>query len=581
MRWTEAFIPTLKEDPSDADVVSHKLMVRSGMMRRLANGIFNMLPLGWKVVRKVEAIVREEMNLAGGHELHMPILHPSELWTESGRWGVYGKELFRVTDRHDRKYAMGPTHEEVITDIARKELRSYRDLPVNLYQIQTKFRDEMRPRFGVMRAREFIMKDAYSFHDSEESLDETYRAMHRAYERIFFRCGLETRPVEADSGAIGGDVTHEFMVLADSGESEVFYCKCGYFASQDRVEAPEPKPPKESPQELEEVETPNQKTVEEVSAFLKVTPGTLVKTLLYVTESGLVAALIPGDREINETKLWNALGGVDMEMASPEKIMEATGAPVGFSGPVGLSPGVRIIADRLVKGMANFVTGANKDNHHYVNVNLGRDVSPGEFADLSTVVAGDPCPRCGLPLDSKRGIEVSQIFKLGTKYSESMGATYLDKDGVAKPFIMGCYGLGVTRTVAAAIEAFHDESGIIWPMSIAPYHVLVLPINVTEERTASVAEGIYESLSARGIEVLLDDRDERPGVKFKDADLIGIPLRVTVGEKGLAQGVVELRDRKSGEVTKVKVDEAADRAAAIVKERLENLSLPPEGHIRD
>jgi prolyl-tRNA synthetase len=577
MKWTEAFIPTLKEDPSDADVISHKLMVRSGMMRRLANGIFNMLPLGWRVVRKVEAIVRDEMDMAGGQELHMPILHPSELWTETGRWGVYGKELFRVTDRHDRKFAMGPTHEEVITDIVRRELRSYRDLPTTLYQIQTKFRDEMRPRFGVMRAREFIMKDAYSFHESDESLDETYRAMHRAYERIFTRCGLTTRPVEADSGAIGGDVTHEFMVLADSGESEVFYCKCGYFASQDRVEAPEPEASKENQNELKEVSTPNQKTVEEVSAFLGVGPGDLVKTLLYETEKGMVAALIPGDREINETKLWNALGGVEMEMASPEKIQEATGAPVGFSGPVGLSSGIRVIADRLVKGMANFVTGANKDDFHFINVNLNRDVKPNEFADLSTVRAGDPCPHCGLSLDSKRGIEVSQIFKLGTKYSESMGATFLDRDGAAKPFIMGCYGLGVTRTVAAAIEAFNDESGIIWPMSIAPYHVLVLPINVTHEKTFSVAKDIYSSLAGRGVEVLLDDRDERPGVKFKDADLIGIPLRVTVGEKGLAQGVVELRERKSGEVTKVKVEEATGVAAAIVAESLEALSLPPVG----
>lgn len=571
MRWSRAFIPTLKEDPSDAEVVSHRLMIRAGLMRRLANGIFTMLPLGWRAVRKVERIVREEMNRAGAQELLMPIMHPGEIWMETGRWGIYGAELFRLNDRHDRKFALGPTHEEVITDIARRELRSYRDLPINLYQIQTKFRDEIRPRFGVMRAREFIMKDAYSFHASEESLQETYQAMHDAYHRIFIRCGLETLPVRADSGAIGGDVTHEFMVLADTGESEVFYCECGYNATGDRAEAARPEENKGKRKALKEVSTPGKKTVEEVSEFLKVSPSDLVKTLLYETDEGIVAALVPGDREINDAKLARALGGGAPEMASPERIQEVTGAPVGFSGPVDLGSDLRLIADWGVKGMANFVTGANAADRHLVNVNLERDVKPSEYADLVHTRAGDPCSECGRPLKSRRGIEVSQIFKLGTKYSESMGATFLGEDGVARPFIMGCYGLGVTRTVAAAIEAFHDESGVIWPMSMAPYQVLVLPINVSDESTFGVAEGIYEELGRSGIEALIDDRDERPGVKFKDADLIGIPLRITVGERGLSQGVVELKERGSSEVKKVKVAEASGAARGIVHERLKAL----------
>ncbi len=571
MRWSRAFIPTLKEDPSDAEVVSHRLMIRAGLMRRLANGIFTMLPLGWRAVRKVERIVREEMNRAGAQELLMPIMHPGEIWMETGRWGIYGAELFRLNDRHDRKFALGPTHEEVITDIARRELRSYRDLPINLYQIQTKFRDEIRPRFGVMRAREFIMKDAYSFHASEESLQETYQAMHDAYHRIFIRCGLETLPVRADSGAIGGDVTHEFMVLADTGESEVFYCECGYNATGDRAEAARPEENKGKRKALKEVNTPGKKTVEEVSEFLKVSPSDLVKTLLYETDEGIVAALVPGDREINDAKLARALGGGAPEMASPERIQEVTGAPVGFSGPVDLGSDLRVIADWGVKGMANFVTGANAADRHLVNVNLERDVKPSEYADLVHTRAGDPCGECGRPLKSRRGIEVSQIFKLGTKYSESMGATFLGEDGVARPFIMGCYGLGVTRTVAAAIEAFHDESGVIWPMSMAPYQVLVLPINVSDESTFGVAEGIYEELGRSGIEALIDDRDERPGVKFKDADLIGIPLRITVGERGLSQGVVELKERGSSEVKKVKVAEASGAARGIVHERLKAL----------
>jgi prolyl-tRNA synthetase len=571
MRWSEAFIPTLKEDPADAEIVSHKLLVRAGLMRRLANGIFSFLPLGWRVVRNVERIVREEMNRSGALELLMPIMHPGELWIETGRWNVYGKELFRISDRHDRKFALGPTHEEVITDIVRKELRSYRDLPVNLYQIQTKFRDEVRPRFGVMRAREFMMKDSYSFHATEESLQETYMEMHKAYSRIFTRCGLDTIPVRADSGAIGGDVTQEFMVLADTGESEVFFCDCGYNATGDRAEAARPDEAAEEPKAIEEVDTPDQKTIEEVSAFLKVGPERLVKTLLYETEEGLVAALVPGDREINESKLGRALGGIAFEMATPETILEATGAPVGFSGPVGLKKHVRLIADWGVRAKANFVTGANVADKHMLNVNLKRDVNPSEFFDLVHTLPGEPCAECGKPLNSKRGIEVSQIFKLGTKYSTSMGATFLDKDGEAKPIIMGCYGLGVTRTVAAAIEAFHDENGIIWPMSIAPYQVLVLPINVSHSETFSTAEGIYNDLRAAGIEVLLDDRDERPGVKFKDADLIGIPLRITVGEKGLKDGVVELKERSSSEVKRVKLEEAAAAARAIVEDETKRL----------
>ena len=571
MRWTEFLLPTLKETPAEAETPSHKLMLRAGLIRKLSSGIYNILPLGLRVTHKVAAIVREEMNRIGGLEVLMPILSPAELWEESGRWGIYGKELMRLQDRHDRFFALGPTHEEIVTDIIRGEVRSYRQLPLTLYQIQTKFRDELRPRFGVIRAREFMMKDAYSFHRDEECLARTYDKMYEAYTRIFTRCGLRFGPVEADSGAIGGDVTHEFMVFAETGESQVFACDCGYAATGETAECVIDMPDASGePKALEKVETPGMKTVEEVTAFLKKGPEELIKTIIYIVEGESVAVLIRGDREINEIKLARVLGTPNFGMANPEDIEKVTGGPLGFSGPVGLKD-VRILADRTVKGACNVVTGANQADAHYVNVNLGRDFDVAEFHDLVTVVAGDICVRCGKPLGTWRGIEVGQIFKLGTKYSRIMKATFLDEEGKEHPFVMGCYGIGVTRTVAAAVEQNNDKDGIIWPISIAPFEVHVLPTNVTDPELREAAESIYEGLTELGIQVLLDDRDERPGNKFKDADLVGTPIRVTVGEKSLKEGKVEIRMRKTGEVVKIETGDAVARISEVVREEKKKL----------
>jgi prolyl-tRNA synthetase len=556
MRWTEFFLPTHKETPSEAEVPSHILMLRAGLMLRLSSGIYSMLPFGLRAVHKVAAIVREEMNRIGGLEVLMPILSPAELWMESGRWGVYGKELMRVKDRHDRFFALGPTHEEVITDIVRREIRSYRQLPLTLYQIQTKFRDELRPRFGVVRAREFMMKDAYSFHRDDESLAETYGKMHEAYTRTFKRCGLRFGAVEADSGAIGGDVTHEFMVFADTGESQVWACDCGYAATSETAEGTPPVHEGDGPLgRLEKVSTPGMKTVEEVTDFLNRKPWELLKTIIYNAEGRYVAVLIRGDREINEIKLHKVLKTPHVEMATAAEIERLTGGPLGFSGPVGLE-GLRVVADHTVSGMRNMVTGANEGDAHYVNVNLERDFSVDEFEDVLLVAESDRCRRCGEPLSTWRGIEVGQIFKLGPKYSRIMKAGFLDEQGIEHAFVMGCYGIGVTRTVAAAIEQHNDKDGIIWPITIAPFEVLILPTNVTESGLLETAEDIYKGLLDRGVEVLLDDRDERPGNKFKDADLIGIPLRVTVGERGAKEGIVELRQRATGEVARIPREQA-------------------------
>jgi prolyl-tRNA synthetase len=564
MKWTRFFSPTLKETPSEAEVKSHRLMLRAGMMRKVSAGVYSLLPLGLRVTHKVERIVREEMDRTGALEILMPILSPAELWTESGRWAVYGKELMRLEDRHGRFFALGPTHEEVVTDIARGEVRSYRQLPFTLYQIQTKFRDEVRPRFGVVRAREFIMKDAYSFHQDERSLQETYLKMHEAYTRIFKRCGLRFGAVEADSGAIGGDVTHEFMVFADTGESQVFACKCGYAATEDRAEGEvEAHAADKEEKPMEKVDTPGMKTVEEVTAFLGKEPWQLLKTIIYRTDGEFIAVLMRGDREINEVKLSKALGGVGLELATPEEILEVTGGPLGFSGPVGLK-NVRMLADRSVSEMSNMVTGANEADGHYINVTLRRDFEVGEFHDLVRVVEGDRCRKCGQPLGSWRGIEVGQIFKLGTKYSAAMNAHFLDDKGTEHPFVMGCYGIGITRTVAAAIEQNSDEDGIFWPASIAPFEAHILPTNMNDAALVDAAESIYEGLMDRGVEVLMDDRDERPGGKFKDADLIGIPIRITVGERGMKEGVVEIRLRESGDITKVETRKAVDRAVEMV-----------------
>lgn len=560
MRWTQSFITTLREPPSDADLVSHRLMIRAGLISKLSSGIYTFLPLGLRVLKKVEAIVRDEMARAGAEELLLPILSPAELWEESGRWGEYGKELMRMEDRHGREFALGPTHEEIITDLVRNRAKSYRQLPLCLYQIQTKFRDEIRPRFGVMRAREFMMKDAYSFHESEECLDKYYRVMHEAYTRIFERCGFRFRAVLADSGLIGGDVTHEFVAIADSGESVVISCSnpdCGYAATAESAEGIIARVTSDEKENaLEKVHTPGMRSVEEVSAFLGVSPSRLIKTLLYTVDGVTVSVLVRGDREISEAKLMRALDP-GARLSTPGEILDATGAAVGYAGPVGLD--MKIIADEGVKGMVNAVSGANETDYHLLNIVPGRDFSVAGYFDIACVRAGDRCGRCGSELADYRGIELGQIFKLGTKYSEKMGAVFSGRDGEQRFFVMGCYGIGVSRIIAAAIESGHDKDGIIWPMSIAPYCVTIVPVNYSDPAIRESAEALYGALLRDGVETLIDDRDERAGVKFKDADLIGVPLRVTVGKKLSSSGMVELTKRSDGQTEDVPVNEAVNR----------------------
>lgn len=568
MRYSKLFIPTLKEVPAEAEVISHKLMLRAGMIRKLASGLYTYLPLGLRAIRKVENIVREEMNNAGAQELLMPIVQPAELWEESGRWDKMGKELLRFKDRHDRPMCLGPTHEEVITDLVRKEVRSYRDLPLILYQIQTKFRDERRPRFGLMRGREFIMKDAYSFDVDEDALDESYQKMYNAYCRIFERCGLNFRAVEADTGAIGGSCSHEFMVLADTGEDKIAVCtSCNYAAN---VELAPAKGGGDNSNEQEEeiklVPTPGKKTIDEVASFLGIPNKKLIKTLIIKSEDKIIAALIRGDHELNEVKLANLLEIDSIELADEESVKKVTGAPVGFAGPVGLDDSVEIIADVSTAGMKNFVVGANKEEHHYINCNWDRDIPKNrvKFADIRIITKDDPCPKCGGKIEIKKGIEVGHVFKLGTKYSEAMGATYLDSNGKERPIIMGCYGIGIGRTVAASIEQNHDENGIIFPSSIAPFEVIISLLNPKDQVLKDAAENIYTELQKNSIEVLLDDRDVRPGVKFKDADLIGIPLRITVGKRFKDKSVVELYERRNSKTTDIRLDEVVSN----VKDRL-------------
>lgn len=549
MRYSEMHLPTGREVPSDAEVISHQLMIRAGMIRKLTSGIYSYLPLGYRVIRKVEQIVREEMNKAGAQEVHMPMVQPAELWQESGRWVHYGKELLRFRDRHEREYCLGPTHEEVITDLVRNDVKTYRQLPRNLYQIQTKFRDEVRPRFGVMRCREFGMKDAYSFDADEAGAEKSYEKMFAAYNNIFRRCGLHFRPVEADSGSIGGKYSHEFMVMAESGEDAMVFCqKCSYAANLEKAEVT--KPEKNNIQEkdllpLENVHTPNVRTIEEVSSFLKVKPQNIVKTLIFNADGQPCAVLVRGDQEVNEIKVKNYLGAAQLELADDEMIKKATGAPRGFAGAVKIK--TRVIADYSIMNVINFVTGANKEDYHLKNVNVDRDFKIESFADLRVIEEKDTCPRCGGKIKFARGIEVGHVFKLGTKYSQAMKAVYLDKDGQEKIMIMGCYGIGIGRTAAACIEQNYDTHGIIWPVPLAPFHLIITPVNVNEKNVFDAAEKIYQEMLYAGIEVILDDRDERAGVKFNDADLIGIPLRITVGQKNLAQGNVELRVRKTGE----------------------------------
>jgi prolyl-tRNA synthetase len=562
MRWSQYYLFTTREVPNDAEVVSHQLMVRSGMIKKVAAGIYSYLPFGWRSLTKLLAIVRRELDAAGALELQLPAIQPAELWQESGRWKAYGKELLRIKDRHERDFVFGPTHEEVITDIVRRDLKSYRQLPVNMYQIQTKFRDEIRPRFGLMRGREFLMKDAYSFDANAEGLDASYEAMRLAYCRIFDACQLDYSAVEADTGTIGGSASHEFMVVAETGESAVVRCpECGYGANVEKAETrglAEAGGAGFEPQPLQEVATPGKKAVEEVARFLKVSPKRIVKTLIYETEKGLVAALIRGDREINETKLLNHLDVLHLDLASEEKVQAATSAPVGFAGPAGLQ-GIRLVADETVRGLVNFIVGANKEDAHLTNVNWGRDVDLSDFTDLLMVTGGDPCPRCGAALELFRGIEVGHIFKLGTKYSEKMACNYTDEAGVDRPMVMGCYGLGIGRTVAAAIEQNHDQDGIIWPRPLAPFEVLLAGLNPDDSQVKEVAERLYAELREKGAEVLYDDRDERPGVKFKDADLIGIPVRLVVGAKSLAGGKVEVSLRRDREKHLVTVAEAVSK----------------------
>ena len=582
MRYSEMFLPTVREVPSDAEVISHQLMIRAGMIRKLTTGIYSVLPLGYRTVKKVEQIIREEMDGAGAQEVYLPAVQPAELWEESGRWKFYGKELLRFKDRHNRECCIGPTHEEVITDLVRNEVKTYRQLPRNLYQIQTKFRDEVRPRFGIMRCREFDMKDAYSFDADEKGADVSYDKMFKAYTRIFSRVGLNFRAVEADSGNIGGAYSHEFMVMADTGEDAIAFCSaCEYAANLEKAEIAKPEKMEIDPSQfkaLETIHTPNVRTIEEVSAFLAVSPQDIVKTLIFVADGKPVAVLIRGDEEVNEAKLRNYLGADAVELATDDIVLAATNSPKGFAGAIGIK--AVVYADYSLMNRVNVVMGANREDYHVKNANLGRDYAVKAFADLRIIKESDSCPRCGKPVRFARGIEVGHVFKLGTKYSKAMKATFLDRDGKEKFMIMGCYGIGVGRTVAAAIEQQHDDQGILWPMTIAPFHVIIIPVNVKDQGIAKAGEELYRELEAAGLEVLLDDRDERAGVKFNDADLIGIPVRVTIGPKSLAEGNLEIRMRKTGQMQSIPVKEAKSFIKDLVKGELKALNDPNNGHPR-
>lgn len=555
MRVSKMFAPTLREVPAEAEVVSHQLMLRAGFLRKSAGGMYNYLPLAWRVLKKIENIVREEMDASGAQELLMPIVQPAEIWQESGRWGVYGEEMFRLKDRHHREFCLGPTHEEMVTSLIRGDVRSYRQLPLNVYQIQNKFRDERRPRFGLMRGREFIMKDAYSFDRDEAGLDVSYKTMYDAYTRIFNRCGLTFRPVEADSGAIGGSGSHEFMVIADSGEAEIVYCnECDYAANVEKAELHVIEAPAEDQKPVEEVKTPDCKTIADVCAYLQLPVDKSVKAVAFSSEKGLILCFVRGDHEVNEIKVINTVGVNEVEMAEESMLTEA-GTVGGYMGPVGIDPKKAIvIVDSTVMKMHNICCGANKEGYHLLNVNPGRDFTPAYVADIRLIQEGDPCPHCGGKVSKARGIEVGQVFKLYTKYSEAMHATFLDENGKEKPMVMGCYGVGVSRTMAAAIEQSNDKDGMIWPVAIAPYEVLVVPVNTKDQASTEKAEEIYSELQRAGIETVIDDRNERPGVKFKDADLIGYPLRVVVGPKTLAEGKLEVKIRRTGEVQMLPLD---------------------------
>ena len=575
MRLSQMYIRTLREVPNEAEIQSHIWLLRAGMIRKLVSGVYGFMPLGFRSVRKIEEIVRREMDAKGGQEIHMSALQPAELWQESGRWYAYGPEMWRLKDRNEREFCLGPTHEEIFTDIVRSEVNSYRQLPLNLYQIQTKYRDEKRPRFGLMRSREFVMKDAYSFDRDWEGLDHSYNEMYDAYEKIFTRCGLVFRAVEADTGAIGGSASHEFTALSEVGESEIAYCEhCDMAATTERAACVDEAPSAEAELPMEKVVTPGTKTIEDVANFLKVEQSKTMKALLFKvygeTEDVFeyVAAFIRGDRELNMTKLINALGIPEhaIEFANENEMGDATGCVGGFTGPTGLHDCKTVVDSELI-GQKNLVAGACEVDHHILNVNYGRDFKGDIITDLKLLKAGDKCPVCGSPIKLARGIEVGQVFKLGTKYSKSMGAYYKDENMEDQLIIMGCYGIGVTRTLAAIVEQHHDDNGIIWPMTVAPYHAIVTVVNTGDEVQEALAETIYQELLKAGVEALIDDRKERPGVKFKDADILGIPIRITVGKKA-TEGVVEYKLRRDSAFEEISGQEAAARAIALVDSEL-------------
>lgn len=567
MKMSNMLISTLREVPAEAEIDSHKLMLKSGMIRKMASGIYNYMPFGLKALKNIEEIIREEMNNAGAQEFLASAILPAELWQESGRWDVYGDEMFRLKDRNNRDFCLGPTHEEVFTDIARNEIKSYKQLPVNLYQIQTKYRDERRPRFGVMRSREFIMKDAYSFDKNQESLDLSYNKMKEAYIKIFNRCGIVAKPVEADSGAIGGSGSAEFMVKSEVGEDDVVFCtKCDYAANIEKAPSTVDKSEVEEAKELSKVETPNARTIKDLVEFFNIPEKKFVKTLIFNADGKIVAVMVRGDREVNEVKVSNALGGVvNFNMATAEEVLDATNAQTGFAGPINIKVDT-LLVDKEVTYMYNFVVGANETGYHYNNVNYNRDFT-GVVGDYRNITEGELCPVCAGNITISRGTEVGHIFKLGTKYSETMKANFIDENGKEKPFVMGCYGIGVTRTMASVIEQNNDENGIIWPLEVAPYQINVIPVNIKDENQMRVANEIYEDLRKTGARVVLDDRNERAGVKFKDSDLMGIPMRITVGKK-VTEGEVEFKLR-TADVVNVKIEEVLNQ----VREEFNNKNV--------
>ena len=566
MRTTNLYAPTLRETPAEAEVRSHQLMLRAGMIRKAAGGLYTYLPLAWRTIKKIEQIIREEMDEAGGQEISMPIVQPAEIWQESGRWSVYGDEMFRVRDRHGRQFCLGPTHEEMVTTLVRDEVRSYKQLPLMLYQIQNKYRDEIRPRFGLMRGREFIMKDLYSFDKDEEGMNLSYQKMYDAYTRIYTRMGLDFRPVEADNGAIGGGHSHEFTVLAAAGESNIAYCTaCDYAASDEKAELNVIKGAEEEMKPLEKVATPDAHTIELVAEYLNLPLEKCIKAVAFQTDTDeLVLAFVRGDHEVNDVKVINLVeGAIELRMAD-EAVIEAAGGCPGFMSPIGIKEGTRIIVDQTVMEMYNACAGANEKDMHYINVNPKRDFKDVTVADIRMVKEGDICPRCGGTIKMTRGIEAGQVFTLGTKYSKALGATFLDENGREQPMVMGCYGIGVGRTMAAAVEQNNDENGIIWPKAIAPFEVVVVPVNAKNEEQLQLAESIYADLKKAGVDALLDDRKDRAGVKFKDADLIGYPLRITVGPKAVAEDVVELKIRRSGETVTAGKADAVQKALELL-----------------